>query len=392
MESNGARGIVRILLAMIALSVAMAILILATDVVLLIFLAGVFAVFLTYTARALGDRASLAYGWSLALVVGAVIVASLGVGILFGSRIESRIDAMSSSLDDSVAELRGWVERRPMARRLLQKIPLAGRVLEDAPDGARPAPSADRAEAEPSAGAQDGAKDRATDGEPITAGMLQSTAGRVITVFARVVETTFGLIANLGLIFFLGLFLAANPALYRDGFAKLFPVERRERVTDVMNAIGDTLFAWLLGRFASMVITGAGTALALWLIGVPMALTIGVVTCLFTFIPTIGGLVALLLVAAMALTQGPTTLAWAVAAYVGLQVIESNVMTPLIQQRQTAIAPALLLAFQVLLGALAGFLAVVVATPLLAALLVVVRELWVKDTLGDDRPMTVRSA
>ena len=121
----------------------------------------------------------------------------------------------------------------------------------------------------------------------------------------------------------------------------------------------------------------------LWLLGVPMAITVGIITALLTFIPNIGGIIALALAMLMAFTQGPMTVLWVIVIYSVLQLIESNVISPLIQQHQTSIPPALLLSFQVILGALTGFMGLLVATPLLAATLVAVREFWIKDVLGD---------
>ena len=212
--------------------------------------------------------------------------------------------------------------------------------------------------------------------------------GALFKAFQNMIGTTFGLIANMGLIFFVGMFIAVNPPLYRDGFARLFPIERRKRITEVMDQMSDSMYAWLNGRFIAMLITGVGTAIALWLLGVPMPISIGVITGLLTFIPNIGGIIALALAMMMALTQGPMTVVWVVVVYAVLQLVESNIVTPLVQQHQTSIPPALLLAFQIVLGALTGFLGLLVATPLLAAGLVGVQEFWIKDVLEEDSSKT----
>jgi len=145
--------------------------------------------------------------------------------------------------------------------------------------------------------------------------------------------------------------------------------------------MGESMFNWLKGRFLTMLITGAGTSIALFILGVPMPVTVGVITGLLTFIPNIGAIIALGLAMLLGLSQGPITVVWVVILYALLQLVESNVVTPLIQQHQTSIPPALLLAFQILMAALTGFLGVMVATPLLAAGMVLVKEVWIKDTL-----------
>ena len=220
-----------------------------------------------------------------------------------------------------------------------------------------------------------------TNGE--TGKLPQSAAGKVFSIIDRILSTTLGLVANILLIFFVGIFMAVDPALYRDGFARLFPIDRRERVKDILNRMGSTMFSWLMGRFMTMLITGAGTAGALLVLGVPMAITVGVITGLLTFVPNIGGILGLALAVLMALPQGLATVGWVVGLYAVLQLLESNVITPLLQQQQTAIPPALLLSFQVIMGALAGFLGLMVATPLLAASLVLVEQAWIKDVLGE---------
>ena len=72
-----------------------------------------------------------------------------------------------------------------------------------------------------------------------------------------------------------------------------------------------------------------------------------------------------------------------VAGYVGFQLIESYVLTPIIQKRQVAMPPALILVAQLLLGVVAGFMGVAVATPLVAAAMVLVSLLYIEDVLGE---------
>jgi len=124
---------------------------------------------------------------------------------------------------------------------------------------------------------------------------IQPVAGKVFTVLNQILLTTLRLVANIGIILFAGIFIAVDPKLYRDGFARLFPLDRRSRVKDVLDEMGDAMFSWLLGRFMTMAITGTGTAAALLVLGVPMAITVGVITGLLTFDPTFGGFTALFL-------------------------------------------------------------------------------------------------
>lgn len=112
-----------------------------------------------------------------------------------------------------------------------------------------------------------------------------------------------------------------------------------------------------------------------------MAATLGVMTALLSFVPNIGSFISLLLAVLFALPQGGTIVLAAAIGYILLQLIESYVVTPLIQQRQAELPPALLISFQAILGVLFGFLGTAVASPLLAVVKVGVEELYVKDYL-----------
>ena len=82
-------------------------------------------------------------------------------------------------------------------------------------------------------------------------------------------------------------------------------------------------------------------------------------------------------------------MAWTQAAlvvllYVAVQAVESYLLTPLIQQRTISMPPALTLAMQLVAAVLLGALGLALATPLTAAGMVLVRELYVKGVLERD--------
>ena len=389
-----------VVLAGICLAVAIAAtIVIARDFILLIFLGILFGVFLTHLSGLIAKYTPLNQGWSLAIVTISLIAVIGGGTVLLGMRFEERFDGMSAKLDEASEELESWLGEHPMAMQIFKKVPFAQKILtehnlalkedsskssmtEISPSDERQATN-EESSSEPGDSSGDQTNDSDSETTSMSASAIKTVAGKTFSAFSKMFATTFGLAANMGLIFFVGLFLAVNPALYRDGFTKLFPIQHRERITDVMDQMAASMFAWLNGRFISMLITGVGTGAALWFLNVPMAITIGIITALLTFIPNVGGIIALALAMLMAFTQGPTTVLWVIASYTVLQLIESNVVTPLIQQHQTSIPPALLLSFQVIMGALTGFIGLLVATPLLAAGLVAVNEFWVKDVLGD---------
>ena len=393
--------ITAVVLTGICLAVAtVATLVIAKDFILLIFLGVLFGVFLTHCAGLISNNTPLNHGWSLAIVTISLVAALGGGTTLLGISVEKRLDGMSSRLDEASDRFENWLGEHPLAMQIFERVPYAQEILtkqnsdlesvfadgllaERQPSSGSSATS-EKSESEGNDDSEEQSGEVGSETASMSASAIKSVAGRTFRAFQKMFATTLGLAANMGLIFFVGLFLAVNPDLYRDGFAKLFPIRHRDRLTDVMDQMGGAMFAWLNGRFISMLITGVGTGAALWLLGVPMAITVGIITALLTFIPNIGGIIALALAMLMAFTQGPMTVLWVIVLYTLLQLVESNVISPLIQQHQTSIPPALLLSFQVIMGALTGFMGLLVATPLLAAGLVAVREFWIKDVLGDE--------
>ena len=132
-----------------------------------------------------------------------------------------------------------------------------------------------------------------------------------------------------------------------------------------------------------MIIIGVLTAVGLWLLGVPLALTLGLLAALLTFIPNIGPILAVVPAALLALLQSPTRALYVVLLYLGIQTVESYLLTPLMQKRTVSLPPALTIFAQVLMGILVGRIGLVLATPLTAALFVLVKMLYVEDILGD---------
>ncbi|MDQ3256520.1 MAG: AI-2E family transporter, partial [Acidobacteriota bacterium] len=197
-------------------------------------------------------------------------------------------------------------------------------------------------------------------------------------------STTLSSLANLVIILFVGIYLAADSGSYTRGLVKLFPRDHRPRAREVVDAVGDTLWWWLVGKLIAMVIVGLLTWLGLSLFGVPLALTLGILAALLDFIPNIGPIIAGVPAVLLALMISPTTALYVFIFYVVIQSLESYVLTPVLQMKTVKLPPALTIVAQVLLGVLAGGIGLILATPLAAAIFVMVKMLYVEDTLGDE--------
>ncbi|HLI29753.1 MAG TPA: AI-2E family transporter, partial [Terriglobia bacterium] len=198
---------------------------------------------------------------------------------------------------------------------------------------------------------------------------MAKAAGAYATAFV-------GLATDLVIIAAIGVFLAANPRLYRRGLLELAPDSRRAQISDLLEDIAGTVRAWLLGQLIPMSVLGVGTLIGLWLLGIPLAFTLALFTAAMLFIPYAGAVIAFVPTALVAVIQGPGTLIYVTILYLAVHCAEGYVITPLAQRHVVHLPPALTLFSQLAMWKVAGFLGVVVATPLAAVCLVTVQKVY----------------
>jgi predicted PurR-regulated permease PerM len=196
-------------------------------------------------------------------------------------------------------------------------------------------------------------------------------------------SNTLGALASALVVAFVALFVAVDPAPYRQGLLRLVPQRHRDAAGEVLGATAQALRQWMLGKLISMAVVGISTWAGLALLNVPLALVLALAAALLTFIPNFGPVLSALPAILLALVHGPAQAAYVAALYVGVQTLESYVLTPLVQEKTIALPPALTIVAQVLMGTLAGAVGLFVATPLTAALVMLVRHLYVGAILGD---------
>ena len=117
------------------------------------------------------------------------------------------------------------------------------------------------------------------------------------------------------------------------------------------------------------------------LLDIPLALVLGLIAGLLAFIPNIGPVLSAVPALLLAATQGWNTVFWVGAVYVGVQTLESYVITPLIQLEKVSLPPLLVIGFQMLFGVLFGILGLMLATPTSALTMTLTRDLYVEDWL-----------
>jgi len=216
-------------------------------------------------------------------------------------------------------------------------------------------------------------------GREVLTGSTVSTAAGVGLTAATVVSLA-------AVVFISTIYLVIRPEPWVNGFVSLFPAGWRQRTREVLHILYQTEQRWFLGQLAAMTFIGVFWAISLSLIGVPFALLLGIFSGLISFIPYLGALISIVLPVLLALISDPFSAVWVILAFVIIQQIEGNLLQPIVMSRAVDLHPAVVIFAILVMGTLFGLIGVFLAVPLVAALQVLVRELWVQkmDQMGTD--------
>ena len=312
----------------------------SAEAILMVFACGLFAILMFDVSKLVQRHLHVRSRYALPLVVVAGLVVIGGGGVLMAPQISDQADKLTEAVPRALTELRHTLGQYDLARRLLGGIPSDEQLRQHVAS-------------------------------------LLPNAG---LFFSGV----FGAVGNVLIITFVGIYFAAKPMLYIDGLVTLVPPSKRARARAVLEEIGRTLAQWLVGKAASMVLVGTLTAVGLSMLGVPLALILGIIAGLLDFIPYLGPLMAGVPAVLIAFSDSPTLALYTLALFGAIQLVEGYLLQPLIEQKTVSLPPALTIVMQVLFGTLFGLAGVALATPLTAVLAVLVTMLYVQDVLGDD--------
>ncbi|HEX7969556.1 MAG TPA: AI-2E family transporter [Stellaceae bacterium] len=348
-EENGARQrpwqerLLALLRNTVLIALGLLMMWLVGDVLLSVFAGILLAVFL----RGLGDRVSrrtgLPVGLSLAVVIAAMFIAVAAVGYFLWPRTSEQLNQLATQLPQQFHRIEAEVAQTSWGKALIDQF------------------------------------------QPGSGGAPQAVVGRVFGVATG----TIGALAAIVVVFFVGLYLAADPETYLAGALRLVPPPRRPRIAAMLIEVASALWWWLIGRIFSMAIIAVMTAVGLALLGVPLALTLGLLSGVLSFVPYIGSVASGIPPVLIALTGGTRLVLYVIALYTLVHIVEGYILGPVMQQRMVRLPSALALVAQAILGSLFGVVGLALATPIAAAAIVAVRVLYVEDVLDDDtdRPL-----
>ena len=197
--------------------------------------------------------------------------------------------------------------------------------------------------------------------------------------FLRVLTSTFVVSGAFMLVLFIAAYIGFDPHLYHGGILELVPLRERERAAITLARIATTLRRWLVTQLIAMVVIGAVTTVFLFVIHVKAALPLGILAGVSKFIPIVGSIFAAIPAIAMAFIDSPHKAFVVAMGYLVIQFVENHLLVPVLMKHGVNLPPAMTLGIQALMSLLFGFLGLLVAVPLLAVILTLVRTMNPKE-------------
>jgi predicted PurR-regulated permease PerM len=345
--ANGRRSfpIGRLLLAVVLVALAIK----TIDVLLLVFLAIILAVYLDALADLLQQRFGTPRALGLAIGVTLSLGALVGVVLLIAPPVVAQVQDLLSNLPRYISSLDANINR------IFRSIPVLRRTAAG-PDGAPGLLASGLAE------------------------VMAFLRGAAVPYLKGGVEL---LIEGVSVIV-MAIFMARHPKIYVDGAVALVPPPRRSLARAILRDLNLTLRAWVLGQIIAMLFLGLLTTVGLYFLGMPYFLAFGVFAGAAAIVPFFGTLLATLLPALFALGAFGLGQALAVAALgIGVHLVEANFVAPVVMERQVNIPPVLTIAGVLLIGRLFGLAGLIIAVPILALVMILIRHVLLGEIYGD---------
>jgi predicted PurR-regulated permease PerM len=211
---------------------------------------------------------------------------------------------------------------------------------------------------------------------------LQSFISQLFGNFFELFSNSIGILISALFVLVLSIMLLTNPTLYRQGFVLLFPSFYRRRADTILEQCNVALGGWATGILFNMMVIAVFSGISLWILQVPLALANAILAGILTFIPNVGPTLSVIPPIALTLFDTPWKAVAIMVLYIVIQQLESNVLTPLVMEKQVSLPPAVTLASQVIFASFFGFLGLFLALPLIVVLQVWIKELLVEDILN----------
>ncbi len=317
------------------------------DLLLLLFLGILLAVYLSAVTDVLAARTGLPRGAAFAISIAVSVGALVGIGFLLVPPVVEQTRQLVTVLPEIVGKWEAGLER------VLSTIP--------------------------------GMDDVLVPGEHRIFGVALEEAQRLLGDLVPRLFDTLHLVINLVAVLVMAIYFALRPDIYRDLAISVTPPRHRDAAFEVIAALSETLRAWTVAQLLAMSTLAALTAFGLWLLDVPYWLAFGIFTGLVAIVPFFGTLVSTLVPALFVLpTDGGGTKALLVILLgTIIHVAENQLVVPLLMHRKVDLPPVLTIMSVLICGKLLGPFGLLVAVPTLAVVMVLVRRVLIARVYQD---------
>lgn len=299
------------------------------DLILLVFAAILVAIILHAMAEPIARRTGMRFGLSLTISSIGLCAILAGLFFAFGSEVIAQMKTVGERLPEAGNILRGWLRAHDIDPSFVTSAEQALVTQEAA-----------------------------------------SFAGSLLTDLASAIAA--GAFALVG-----GVYIAAQPGLYRSGVLALIPPAKRESFTATGSALALALRQWLVGQLVIMAAVGLLTGLGAWALGIPAPIALGIIAGLLEFVPYLGPILTIVPAILLGLTIDIETAVMALIWLIIVQQIEGYLITPLVQRKAVSLPPAISLFALVTAGLLFGVPGVLLALPLAVVAYVLVHTVLI---------------
>ncbi len=318
------------------------------DVLLLVFLAILLAVYLSAITDWLEQRFAVRRGLGLTLAILVTLAGIASVAALLAPPVIQQTRALIGGLPQTLTNIQNVLARWASQYPVLDQTELAN----------------------PSSGAIPGL---VTDAVGFLSGSILGyvRGGGVLFIEGASVVV-------------MALYLARQPGLYRDGLISLFTPRHRPIARRVFDDASATLRAWVVGQLIAMAVLATLTAIGLWILGVPYWLAFGIFTGVVAIIPFFGSLFSTILPALFMVASGDWLKVLLVLLLgIVVHIFEANVVVPRIMQRKVELPPVLTIASVLIMGRVLGAIGLIVAVPVLCVVMVLIRHILHGQVYGE---------
>lgn len=322
-------------------------------------------------------RFGIGQGLGAALIVAASVALLIGFGAWTGPTVRTQYRELKQRLPEAFVKLDRWLGQRQAG--------VVGSLLTGEPDSTQVTPLSQQQ------------RDSIALNEPLGGDSLvhlkalreqllarsPGASGYVLPVLHSTVEVAAGIV----IIFFLAVYIGADPKLYRGGIISLIPHRRRARGEQVLEAVTGALRRWLVTQLIAMLVMGVVATAVLTALQVRAAVPLGILSGLLQFVPMAGPIISAVPAIAMGFVDSPEKAAAVLVAFYIIHFLESHLLIPLLMKEGVNLPPVLTVLTQAGMALAFGVMGLFVAVPMLVLVMILVKMLYVEDVVGDPTPL-----